>query len=175
MTDINELVGPEPVPVPSPKFPTPWGDDGQHVIDARGRPVATVFINEGHYSNANNVAMFIAEAVNEKVAREHGDVAPPWLAPVLDRIRKAVVVHGGESTLSAVERVVAERDNVQDLLGTIGDPAVRLRKLIDENYQRGQQLDEIKKLATLWLSYDEEDRIEAVDIVKLLLTATNDS
>lgn len=159
MTDINELVGPEPVPVPAPKFSTPWGDDGPYVISDRGAVVAVVGEAEGlPYSDANAVAMLIARAVNELIVREHGAPAlgiTVELPPILKQIREATGADSSESTLSAVERVVAELDSalalararqdiveqmqrrwdetmtsIRDALSTTGDPLGALRKLI---------------------------------------------
>jgi hypothetical protein len=71
MSDIQDLVGPKPVR--SPAFPTPWSADGFYVIDADNS--AVFGLNEYTHPGVtragwNTIATFIAEAVNEKVARD---------------------------------------------------------------------------------------------------------
>lgn len=158
MTDINELVGPEPVPVPSPKFPTPWGTLQGTVIDASGRYVLDLDMPGVGNEGRRRIAAFVAEAVNEKVARGSSSPAVLDLPPILKQIREATGADNSESTLSAVERVVAELDSalalararqdiveqmqrrwdetltpLRDALSTTGDPLGALQKLINSH------------------------------------------
>lgn len=72
MTDITALIGPLPEPTPAPKFPTPWDSIGNAVRDAHGVIVFRVPLTDTIPYGEDKIARFIAEAVNEKVARDSG-------------------------------------------------------------------------------------------------------
>lgn len=173
MTDINDLIGPEPIPVPSPKFPTPWDAIGNQVRSADHKPVFLLREEDSHTAAVERVeiARFIVEAVNVAVTQRDGNTfysnamknasgritdlraaneqlttrlaeaeqlsaelgnhladarsavdaeegetvreavtrrSLSGLAPILKQIRGVVGAGNDESTLSAVERVVAE-------------------------------------------------------------------
>lgn len=70
MTDYSHLIGPKPEPTPSPPMPTPWRAFGHHVVDANGVFAASVGRSGTDLADKEIVAAFVAEAVNEKVARD---------------------------------------------------------------------------------------------------------
>lgn len=77
MTDISELIGPEPMPVPSPKFPTPWITSAREVFDKEGTAILKVDTPWGSFADDSAIAKFIVEAVNEKIARDQAQAPEP--------------------------------------------------------------------------------------------------
>lgn len=70
MTDYSHLIGPEPTPTPSPKFPTPWEAVGHQVQAANLNLVLNITHLRTDRGDQEALAAFIAEAVNEKIARD---------------------------------------------------------------------------------------------------------
>lgn len=74
MTNIYRLISPLPDPTPAPKFPTPWSAEDIGVFDANGGCVAKIQTRTNGALNTPEereaIARFIADAVNEKIARD---------------------------------------------------------------------------------------------------------
>ena len=74
MTDISRFIGPKPDVPQGPLVPTPWYADNYLIKDANGHKIAIV---SGAFFNVPaeiEISKFIADAVNEKIAR---DSTPP--------------------------------------------------------------------------------------------------
>lgn len=71
MTEINNLIGPKPPEVTTPRFPTPWSSVDGWIYDANGGGIARVETDTNEVPNSRNertrVAEFIVEAVNHKI------------------------------------------------------------------------------------------------------------
>lgn len=140
MTDYSHLIGPEPTPTPSPKFPTPWEAVGHQVQAANLNLVLNITHLRTDRGDQEALAAFIAEAVNEKIARD----------ALTARMRAAFEDNRHQEAIEYMKRDVANTAGLMSGLGE-ANPALRaFTEAVREARERDLALEGYRQDVEYW-------------------------